>query len=170
LQDKKKMPAPISIIAAVAANGVIGANNDLPWRLSADLARFRRLTMGCPLIMGRHTHNAIGKPLAGRTNIVISRDCKLRIPGCEVASSIAAALDIARALSPVEIFIIGGAQIYRQTLEIADKLYITEIKQAFAGDAFFPKINRRLFAETARENGEENGVAFDFAQYRRVKS
>src|SRR5438067_831725 len=121
----------IVIIAAVADNGVIGRGGDMPWRLSADLQHFRRLTMGKPVVMGRKTYLSIGKPLVGRTTIVVSRDPSLAIAGALVAPSLAHALDAARGdalrRGACEIVIAGGAEIYAQAMPLADRLEITRV-------------------------------------------
>lgn len=124
-----------SIIAAVAANGVIGCDNRLPWRLSADLRRFKQLTLDHDLIMGRRTFESIGRPLPGRRTIVLTRDPAYARDGVLLASSIDDAFTMARG---DEVFIAGGAEVYRETLARTDRLYLTLIEQAFEGDATFP--------------------------------
>jgi dihydrofolate reductase len=157
----------LSLIAAVAANGVIGSDNALPWRLPADLKRFKALTLGHPVIMGRKTHESIGRPLPGRRNIVVSRNAAYGAEGCEVATSLEAALAACQD-DDGEVFVIGGAQLYAAALPLAQRLYLTEIHAGFAGDAHFPAFDRNAWRETARERqrGEE-GIAFDFAVYDR---
>jgi dihydrofolate reductase len=158
----------LSLIAAVAANGVIGSDNALPWRLAEDLKRFRALTMGHPVIMGRKTFESIGRPLPGRRNIVISRNAGYKAGGCEVATSLSAALDSCRAGSN-EIFVIGGAQIYAEALPQARRLYLTEIRRDFAGDARFPPFDRHHWQEISRERlRTPEGLEFDFAVYDRT--
>ncbi len=139
----------LSLIWAMARNGVIGKNNTLPWRLPADLRYFRQLTTGHPIIMGRKNYEDIGKPLPGRTNIVVTRQKAFSAPGCSVVNSVEQALDAAGTGS--EIFVIGGADIYRQTLNIANKLYITEIDADIEGDTYFPEFHRALWREVGRE-------------------
>lgn len=129
----------ISIIVAVAKNNVIGGGNELLWRISDDLKRFKNLTTGHPIIMGRKTYESIGKPLPDRTNIVVTRDSKLRVPGCIVSQSLEAALEKAEQIGKEEIFIIGGEQIYRLALPLADRLYVTEVELDAKGDAYFPE-------------------------------
>ncbi len=131
----------VSVIAAVAENQVIGADNSLIWHLPEDLKNFKRLTMGKFLIMGRKTWESIGKPLPGRTNIVITSSRQYEVEGCLVFNSLQMALHYADQQGQDEVFIIGGGEIYRQALPVADKLYLTSIKAAFAGDTFFPEIN-----------------------------
>src|SRR5262245_41722377 len=132
------MAPQVVLIAAVADNGMIGQGGDLPWRLKSDLAHFRALTMGRPVVMGRKTYLSIGKPLAGRTTIVVSRDPALAIAGAVVAPSIARALAAARGdalrRSVGEIMVAGGADIYAQTMPLADRLEITHVHARPAGD------------------------------------
>lgn len=158
----------VSLIAAVAANGVIGDNNALPWRLPEDLRRFKALTLGHPVIMGRKTFESIGRPLPGRRNIVISRNREYAAAGCEVAASLEAALEACRNGSD-EVFIIGGAQIYAEALPLAQRLYMTEVHCAFEGDAHFPAFDRREWNEIQREPCiSENGMNCDFLIYERI--
>jgi dihydrofolate reductase len=144
----------IVIVAAVAENGVIGRNNALPWRIKSDMARFRAVTMGKPVVMGRKTFLSIGKPLAGRTNIVVSRNAAFGAPGIVVAPSLEAALLAARgdALRRAvdEIAVIGGTEIFAQAMPLADRLDITLVHAWPVGDARFPPIDPKLWSETAR--------------------
>ena len=132
----------IVLLAAVAENGVIGRDNALPWRLSSDLKRFKALTLGKPVVMGRKTYLSIGKPLPGRTNIVVTRDPNFRADGVVVATSVDAALeaarDDARRRGANEIMVIGGTEIFAQTMALADRLEITHVHARPAGDTFFP--------------------------------
>ncbi|ODN70722.1 dihydrofolate reductase [Methylobrevis pamukkalensis] len=148
------MSEPIlSLVVAVAANGVIGADGDMPWKLSSDLKRFRRLTMGKPVVMGRKTFASIGRPLDGRTNIVVTRDDGFRPEGATVVSDLAAALAAAR-LSPGgdgEIMVIGGGTIYGQLIGDADRLYVTHVDAAPAGDTRFPAIDPDVWAVVSEE-------------------
>ena len=139
----------LAIIVAMARNRTIGVNNTLPWRCPEDLRHFKALTMGHHMIMGRKTFDSIGKPLPGRTTVVVSRDRDLRIEGCLIAHSLQEA--IAACAGDDETFIVGGADIYSQSLELADKLYITEIRQEVAGDAHFPEFDARAWMEISRE-------------------
>ena len=148
----------ISLVVAMAKNRIIGRNNALPWRLSADLKRFRRITMGHPIIMGRKTYQSIGRPLDGRKNIVISRNREFRPEGVTVAGSIDEALSSA---NDDEIMIIGGADIYAQTLERSDRIHLTLIHQDFDGDAYFPELDESAWKETAREDVDP-GVDAEF--------
>ena len=162
-------PLRICLIAALAANRVIGRNNALPWRLPADLKRFKALTTGHPVVMGRKTYESIGKPLPGRRNLVISRNRDYIAPGCEVFHGLEAA--IAACSGAEEVFIIGGAELYREALPRAHRLEFTEIQAEFEGDAVFPEYSSGEWRETAREiHSGEAGIAFryDFVRYERV--
>lgn len=132
----------LSIIAAIAANGVIGRGDDLPWQLSADLKRFKALTMGHHLILGRKTFDSIGRSLPGRTMVVISRS-RPRLPSdVLLADSLGAAIEIAISTGDGEAFVAGGAQIYTLALPLADRLYLTRIEASFEGDTLFPKFDQ----------------------------
>ena len=135
----------ISIIAAVASNGVIGRDNDLPWRLSADLKRFKRLTMGHHLLMGRKTFESIGRALPGRTTIVVSRREPALPEGVVVASSLESALQSARSAGEDEVFIAGGAEIYALAMPLTDRIYLTRIDAPFDGDTHFPDLDESLW-------------------------
>jgi len=153
---------PLAIIAAVAANGVIGDGNRLPWRLSEDLQRFRALTTGHAVIMGRRTWESIGRPLPGRQNIVVTRRGSPLLPGVETAPSFDEAL--ARVRLPAPVFCIGGGELYREALPRATTLHLTEIARAFPGDAYFPALDRSEWRETARERRTHTGPdGFDYA-------
>jgi dihydrofolate reductase len=138
--------ARLSLIAAVARNGVIGRDNQIPWRLPSDLKRFKALTLGHPVVMGRKTFQSIGRPLPGRDNIVVSRH-GFRADGALVVSSLDEGLELAQAKAGQggEVFVIGGAEIYRETLPLADRLYITEVDVTPAGDATFPGIDGEVW-------------------------
>jgi len=160
-------PVPrVSIVAAVARNQAIGRKNQMPWRLPEDLKRFRRLTLGHAVVMGRRTFDSIGKPLPGRDNIVVTRSREWRHPGCRAANSIEAALALAQASQ--EVFVIGGAEIYLLALPRAVRLYLTEIERDFDGDAFFPEFDRSRWREVSRESraldGPE-GFVYHFVVY-----
>ena len=158
----------LSLIAAVAANGVIGSDNALPWRLPEDLKRFKALTLGHPVIMGRNTYESIGRPLPGRRNIVVTRNPGFRAEGCETCSTLEAAFAACQGGSD-EIFVIGGAQIYAEALPLAQRLYLTEIRRAFDGDARFPDWNRTAWKEVAREaHRSGDGLEYEFAVYDRA--
>jgi dihydrofolate reductase len=153
----------VSLIVAMAENRVIGVNNTLPWRLPADLKHFRRLTTGHAVIMGRRNYESIGKPLPDRTNIVVTQNLRYQAPGCIVVHSIDEALR--RAANDPEIFVIGGAKIYEQTLDRADRLYLTLVHATIPGDTYFPEINGAEWAERENERHEaeeKNSYAFSF--------
>ena len=160
----------ISLIVAVAEQGVIGQENALPWRLPGDLKRFKALTMGKPIIMGRKTFDSIGRPLPGRTNIVITRQSGLQLPGCVVLGSLSEALSSVHA---DEYMVIGGAEIYRQVLPLAQRVYLTQVHANISGDAFFPALEPTQWHETYREDvpaDEQNQYAHSFITLERVKS
>jgi dihydrofolate reductase len=144
----------LTLVAAVAENGVIGQAGGLPWRLRSDLQHFRAVTLGKPLVMGRKTYLSIGKPLAGRTNIVVSRDPRFAVAGLVVAASLPAALEAARGdalrRGTDAIAVIGGADIYRQTMAQADRLVITRVHLDPTGDTLFPAIDATLWRESER--------------------
>ena len=149
-------------------NQSIGVNNTLPWKLSADLARFKSITMGKPIIMGRKTYDSIGRPLPGRLNIVISRDTNLQIAGCEVVNSIEAGLELVK--GQPELIVIGGASFYEQMLDSADYLEITYVDTKVDGDAFFPKFSLNNWQETARSDhlaDSKNEFNYSFVSYKR---
>ncbi len=135
----------LSLIVAMAQNRVIGRGNDLPWRLPADLKYFKSTTMGKPLIMGRNTHESIGRALPGRANIVVTRNKTLKFEGCEVVHSLADAIERASSACAAsgsdETFIIGGAQLYQQAIEVADRLYLTQVQAQVDGDTWFPEFD-----------------------------
>jgi len=135
----------------MAGNRAIGINNQMPWHLSADLKRFKQITMDHPIIMGRLTFEAIGKPLPGRTNIVVSRNHGFQPEGCVVAGSVESAIQQGCELSD-EVFIIGGATLYEAALPAADTLYITQIHRDFSGDTFFPDFDASVWREAKRED------------------
>lgn len=158
----------LSIIVAMASNRTIGMNNTLPWRIPADLQHFKRLTMGHHMIMGRKTFESIGKPLPGRTTVVVSRDSGLKIEGCTVVHSFPDA--IAACAHDPQAFVVGGADIYAQALDLVDTLYITEIQQDVIGDAWFPEINTTEWLEVSREIHRQDApepLEFHFVEYRR---
>lgn len=158
----------LAIIVAMSQNRTIGINNTLPWRIPADLQRFKQLTMGHHIIMGRKTFDSIGKPLPGRTSVIVSRDRRLSLPGCTVMHSLPEA--IAACAQDSKIFIIGGADIYAQTLDIVDTLHITEIQKEVAGDATFPVFDKSLWRETARETHTQKipePLAYHYVTYQR---
>ena len=151
----------LALIVAMAQNRVIGINNNLPWYLPNDLKYFKAVTMGKPVIMGRKTHQSIGKPLPGRTNIVITRDTDFQAEGCKIVNSLAAAIELAENICLIdggdEVIVMGGAQIYELALADADRLYLTEVHADVDGDAFFPVVDKQLWQEVARENYKAEG-------------
>jgi len=160
------MKPRITLIAAVAANGIIGRDNRLPWHLPEDLKHFKALTMGHPMIMGRKTWESLPGRLPGRPHIVISRNPDYRAEGASVVTSLAAA--IAAAGDTDEVFVIGGAELYGQALAIADRLQLTEIAADVEGDARFPAYDRAAWQETAREQHRaESGLGYAFVTYER---
>ncbi|GAA5443092.1 IS1595 family transposase ISSsu9 [Microbulbifer sp. NBRC 101763] len=169
------MDTSIALIAAIARNGAIGKNNELPWRISGDLQFFKRTTMGKPVVMGRKTYESIGRPLPGRVNIVITRNRDWAAEGVEVVDSLESALDLAgerASLAGVaELMVIGGAQVYRQALPMAARLYITEVDADVEGDAFFPEIDDS-WVEVVREcypASDKNEYNYALVQYDRFK-
>jgi dihydrofolate reductase len=161
----------LTLVAAVARNGVIGRDNDMPWRLPEDLKHFRRVTLGAPVIMGRRTWDSLPaafKPLPGRRNVVITRNPGWRADGAEAAASLDEALR--RLAAEPAAFVVGGAQLYAQALQRADELVLTEIDRDFEGDTRFPGFDRTLFTEVAREThraAPPNDFDFAFVTYRR---
>ena len=159
----------LSILVAVADNGVIGSGNQLPWRLPDDLKRFKALSLGKPIVMGRKTFDSIGRPLPGRLNIVISRQPGLQIPGCSVVTSLDEA--IAAAQPAPEVVIIGGADIYRQILPQVHAIHLTRVHAEIAGDVMFPELNEPEWREVAKEYhpaDERHAHAFTFSTLERV--
>lgn len=164
----------ISIIVATAENGVIGKDNQLLWKLSADLKQFRILTTGHSVIMGRKTFESIGRPLPNRTNIVISCQKYLTLPeGVFKLNSLEKAIEFAKSqVGNEEIFIIGGGNIYGQALDLTDKIYLTEVKASIEGDAFFPNLDMNEWEEIARishQKDDKNEYDFDFVELLKKK-
>lgn len=157
----------IYLVAAVAANGIIGKDGKLPWHLPEDLKHFKRVTLGHPVIMGRKTWESLKAPLPGRENIVITRQTGYDAPGAAVARSLEAALALC-AGEPV-VCVIGGEEVFRDALPAAAGLILTEIKQDFPGDSRFPDYDRSKWKETQREaHTAEGGMRFDFVLYERA--
>ena len=157
----------LSAIVAAASNRVIGAGNQLPWRLSADLARFKRLTMGHTLVMGRKTFESIGRPLPGRAFIVVTRQRDYAPPGVTVAHSVDAALEMARSRGDDEVFIAGGADLYAQTMDRWNRLYLTRIAREFPGDTYFPEVDLSGWRLIEEEQHPEAEWPFAFLTYER---
>jgi dihydrofolate reductase len=165
----------IVLVAAVAENGVIGRGNSLPWRIRSDLKHFRALTLGKPVVIGRKTYLSIGKPLAGRTTIVVSRDHNFAAAGIVAAASLEAALAAARGdalrRGTNTMVIAGGGEIYTQAMAFAARLAITNVHKQIDGDAHFPFIDPKIWRETAREDhapAEGDEAAFAFVNYERI--
>lgn len=170
------MPEPrIIIVVAMAENGVIGRDGDMPWKLSTDLKRFKALTMGKPLVMGRKTFESVGgRPLPGRPHVIVSRGPAIDVPGVETIGSLDEALararDIAIASGVDMVCVAGGGEIYRQALPLADTLYVTHVEAAIDGDTVFPPIDPAVFEkveETAIPAGEKDNYPTRYAVYRR---
>jgi dihydrofolate reductase len=160
----------LSILVAVAENGVIGAGNRLPWRLPADLQRFKELTMGKPIMMGRKTYESIGRPLPGRKNIVVTRQPALRLEGCTVVESLDAAL-IAAGAAP-EVAVIGGAELYRLALPLVQMIHLTRVHARVSGDVLFPPIDSDDWREVTLSRhpaDDRHAFAFSFLQLTRVR-
>jgi dihydrofolate reductase len=161
---------PISLIAAVARNGTIGRGGRLPWRLPADLARFKQLTLGHTVLMGRRTWESLGKPLAGRRNVVLTHDVSFAAPGCDVVHSV----EEGRALAAGgELFVIGGRALYAAFMPLAGRLFITHVDTDVAGDTVFPPIDPeqwRLIEETPGMVDPRNPLPHRFTVYERVVS
>ncbi|TRM12528.1 dihydrofolate reductase [Lentibacillus cibarius] len=162
----------ISLLVAMDQNKVIGYQNDLPWYLPNDLKFFKQKTTGNTIFMGRKTFEAIGKPLPNRTNVVITRKQSGFPEGIEVVHNIDAVLEWDRQHSDAETFVIGGADIFRQLLPHADRMYITRIDETFKGDTYFPSFNEEDWQLTSRKRGEQNEknpYTYHFLQYDRVR-
>lgn len=161
----------LALIAAKADNGVIGRDNQLPWHLPADLRHFKSVTMGKPMIMGRKTFQSLGRVLPGRPHIVVSRQALELPPNCTLANSLPQAIEHAQSLvQDQEVVVIGGAEIYRQALAMADKLYITEVHISPQGDTHFPDINPVDWQETERQlvpANAESAIAYSIVTYQR---
>ncbi|WP_404346547.1 dihydrofolate reductase [Sutcliffiella horikoshii] len=158
----------ISIIVATDKNNLIGKDNDLPWRIPADLAYFKKVTLGSTIVMGRKTYESIGKPLPKRRNIILSRQ-EFHADGCETLHSIE---EVERLnVDGEELFIIGGAHIFKETLSIADFLYLTYIDEEFEGDTYFPEVNEQDWELVSSEKGikdEKNPYDYYFKKYKRT--
>lgn len=164
----------ISSIAAVSKNFVIGKDNDLPWNLPDDMKFFMQTTKGHHCIMGRKNYDSIPekfRPLPNRTNIVVTRQKAFKAPGCIVVNSIERGIDIARNNGEIEVFIIGGADIYRSAVPMTQRMYLTEIQAEIQGDVFFPSFNKAEWKETKRVHhavDEKHAHAFDFVVYDKI--
>ena len=156
----------LSLIVAMDENRLIGSDNQLPWRLPADLAFFKRTTMGKPIIMGRKTYDSIGRPLPGRRNIVITRDPEFSAEGCEIVHTIEAALE--GCSDHDELMLIGGATLYEQTLDQVSSMYITRIHHGFSGDTWFPEFdvsNWKIAEQQDFDADADNPFSYSFVKY-----
>ncbi|GHU05623.1 dihydrofolate reductase [Betaproteobacteria bacterium] len=162
----------LSLIAALARNRVIGQDNQLLWHLPGDMRHFREMTRGKPVIMGRKTWESLPekfRPLPGRLNVVVSRNSDYSAPGAMLADSLVSAIE--KAGSDNELFVIGGAELYRQALPLAGRLYLTEIAAEFSGDAYFPEVRPDEWGEVSRSQPEEEaGLVYAFVVYQRTQS
>ncbi|PHS71573.1 MAG: type 3 dihydrofolate reductase [Methylophaga sp.] len=159
----------LAIIVATDQQGLIGKDNDLPWKLSADLQYFKRVTMGKPLIMGRNTHESIGRALPGRHNIIVTKNADYLAEGCTVVNSIKQALQLCRDVD--EVMVMGGASLYKQLLPEADKLYLTLVHAKLEGDTWFPDWDLSAWNEIGREDhsaDEKNDHPYSFIEYERI--
>lgn len=156
----------IILIVAVAENGIIGAGGKIPWHISDDLKRFKRLTMGHPIIMGRKTWESIGRPLPGRENIVVTRDPKYHADGATVVHSVRDALKLAHSRGHEDAFVIGGGEIYKEALPLADRIELTRVLASFAGDASFPRLGSE-WREVALEPHPEGTPPYAFVTLER---
>jgi dihydrofolate reductase len=167
------MTAKTSIIVAMAENRCIGLDNKMPWHIRDDLKRFKEITMGHPVIMGRKTYESIlgylGKPLPGRTNIVVSRNGFKNLHEVPVFSDLEAAIKYGHELAKDEVFIIGGAQIYGQALPLSNIIHLTQVHKYFEGDAYFPEIDQKNWAEIAREDHDNHTPPYSFVTLKKVK-
>jgi dihydrofolate reductase len=161
----------VALVVAVAENGIIGQNGELPWgRMPADLRHFKQLTLGHPVVMGRKTFDSIGKALPGRPNVVVTRQADWASPGCEAAASLLGALERAHQLDSQTVCVIGGGEIYREALPAADVVYLTEIHHSFEGDASFPPLSPTDWREETRERheaDEQHAYAYSYVTLRR---
>ena len=156
-------------MAAIAANNALGKDNQLIWHLPADLKRFKKTTLNHAVIVGRKTYESLGKPLPNRTNIIITRDKNYQVEGCVIVNSLKEALKAAAEVDENP-FILGGAEIYKQAMPLADKLDITFVHHQFEADVFFPEIDKTIWKETSRENfkaDENNKYDYSFVTFER---
>lgn len=167
-------PVEVQIVVAVAENGVIGREGGMPWRLSTDLKRFKAITMGRPVIMGRKTFRSIGKALPGRTNIVVTRDDTFSAHGIQVANSVEEALSLGQSIARSDgadaVCVIGGGEIYRQAFDLADRIFLTHVEGAPDGDTRFPALDPAQWHTEYEEKvpaGPKDSVATRYAVYRR---
>ncbi len=157
----------ISLVAAMAQNGVIGKGLEIPWKIKGEQVRFKELTLGKVMVMGRLTYESIGRPLPNRINVILTRDSDFKAEGCVVLHSLEAIL--ARYKNEAEIVIAGGGQLYADTIKMADRIHLTIIEKDFEGDIFFPKFNKNEFIQTYKQtvNGE---ISYTYYSYDRINS
>ncbi|MCX2697763.1 dihydrofolate reductase [Ochrobactrum chromiisoli] len=167
----------LSIVVAASENGVIGRDNDMPWKLSTDLKRFKALTLGKPVIMGRRTWESIGRPLPGRPNIVITRDAAFHAEGAQIIGSLEDAIALGHRLATElgvgEVCIIGGGKIYAQALPFADKVYLTQVLATIDGDTYSPEIDSQIWRAVSSEDvpqGEKDSHPTRYIQYERYNA
>lgn len=159
----------VSLVVAMSENRVIGRDNTMPWHLPADLAHFKALTLGKPVVMGRKTYQSIGRPLPGRQNIVLTRDATFQAPGCDLCASLEEAFELAGDVP--EVMIIGGAALYEAVLDTAHRIYLTEIHADIQGDTWFPELDPSDWKEFGRERhaaDERNSLDYSFVTLERV--
>ncbi|MHC2993313.1 dihydrofolate reductase [Pontibacter sp. HJ8] len=160
----------IAIVVAIADNHVIGKDNQLIWHLPADLRHFKQKTMGHPMIMGRKTFDSIGKPLPGRTTIIVTRQQNFEAAGCLVAHTVQEAIDMGRELDTEQVSIVGGAEIYKQAMPFVDTLYLTRVHHTFEGDTYFPELPEKEWQQISaehHESDEKNRYSYSFIELRR---
>ena len=158
--------AKISLIAAISENNALGKDNRLIFKIPEDMKRFKEITSGHPIIMGRKTYESIGRPLPNRTNIVVTRDENYRADGCEVVCSLEQAIEVAKKVEKTEVFVIGGGQIYKEAISLADKLYLTLVEGKYEADTFFPDysdFNKVIHSESH----ESAGYKYEFLELER---
>jgi dihydrofolate reductase len=158
----------VSIVVAISENNAIGKDNKLLWHLPKDLKHFKEITTGGTVIMGRKTYDSVGRPLPNRRNIIITRQ-QIEIPGCEVVNSVEAALDLCR--DEAEVFIVGGAEIYRLAMPLTDKIFLTIVHENFEADTYFPEIKPAIWKETDRQDhepDEKNPLPYSFITLERA--
>lgn len=161
----------ISQIVAISENRAIGKDNDLIWRLPADLKHFKEVTMGHCMLMGRKNFESIGRPLPGRTTIIVTRDTNYKMEGCHVVNSIESGIELAKSLNEQELMVIGGGEIYNQTLSITQKLYLTEVHEGFDADTFYPEIDDKdwkVVEEESFQKDEKNPFDYTFKTLERL--
>lgn len=172
MAQQRALPGTVTIVVAMTPDRVIGRGGDLPWKLPADLARFKRLTIGHPLVMGRKTFDSIGRPLPGRTSIVLSRDGAFRPTGGLAATDLHQALAMASGCpGGEEVFVVGGGEVYAQALPVADRILATLVEASISGDAWFPEMDDqwRLHSREIRPADERNPYVLRFEEYLRAR-